>query len=391
MMTLMDIRQATGAAVRLADVSKRYPDVVAVDNVSLEIHRGEFMTLLGPSGSGKTTMLNMIAGFILPTAGRILVDDVEITTVPPHKRNIGMVFQNYALFPHMTAFDNIAFSLRQRKIPKKEIERRVEQALELVQLQGLGKRFSRELSGGQQQRVALARALVFSPRVLLMDEPMGALDKKLREHLQLEVKRIHEELGITFIHVTHDQEESLVMSDRITIVHNGRIQQVGTTEEAYEHPATLFVAEFIGDSNVFRGTIDRKGNRVVVHGEGLALGAPANGSTPAGANAALVIRPERLRLESLSEPQRPSDWNACEGTVTQVVYLGRTRRFEVELLGGKRVVISLEASAFSAGDQVRVAWKVDDGILLSDRAVNLPLADELALEQASAGSPAETL
>jgi putative spermidine/putrescine transport system ATP-binding protein len=373
---------STGASVQLIDVTKRFADVVAVDDVSLEIRRGEFMTLLGPSGSGKTTILNMIAGFILPTAGNVMVGDADMTRVPPYKRNVGMVFQNYALFPHMRVFENIAFPLQQRKVPKRDIETRVHEALEIVQLRGLGKRYPRELSGGQQQRVALARAIVFNPRVLLMDEPLGALDKKLREHLQLEMKGIHLELGITFIHVTHDQEESLVMSDRITVIHDGNIQQVGTTEDIYERPATLFVAEFIGDSNVFRGQTERDGDRVALRSDELALALPSDDGARPGVTAALVIRPERLRLESPDDQPRPSDWTAFEGIVAQVVYLGNARRFEVELPGGKRMIVRGDPgeNPFTAGDRVRVTWRVEDGILLEAEAVNVAETEEAGLE-----------
>lgn len=243
----------TGAAVRLHGLTKRYAGRAAVDEVSLDIEVGEFMTFLGPSGSGKTTTLNMIAGFTRATEGSITVDDTNVADLPPHRRDLGMVFQHYALFPHMSVAKNVAFPLEQRKVSKPEIARRVTEALRMVQLDSMADRLPSGLSGGQQQRVALARAVVFNPRVLLMDEPLGALDKKLREQLQTEISRMHRELGITFVFVTHDQEEALALSDRIAVFNDGRIEQVGTPEELYERPATLFVAQFLGESNVFPG------------------------------------------------------------------------------------------------------------------------------------------
>ena len=258
----MPPEQSGGAALSIINATKNYGGAVAVDDVSLDVAAGEFLTMLGSSGSGKTTTLNAIAGFVKLTSGSILLDGQEIERLPSYKRNIGVVFQHYALFPHMTVRKNIAFPLEQRKLPKGEAERLIDEALAMVRLEGYADRFPRQLSGGQQQRVALARALVFKPRLLLMDEPLGALDKKLREWLQLEIKRIHRELGVTFIYVTHDQEEALVLSDRIAVMSNGRIEQVGTAVDLYERPATQFVAEFIGESNVFRGTVSGAGSLV---------------------------------------------------------------------------------------------------------------------------------
>ena len=229
---------------------KRYGEAVALDGISLVVEPGEFVSLLGPSGSGKTTTLNLIAGFAKPTAGDILMDGRPIAELPPHRRDIGVVFQHYALFPQLTASENVAFPLRRRRVPKPEIRERVTSALEMVELEGLEDRHPRELSGGQQQRVALARAIVFNPRVLLMDEPLGALDRKLRDSLQRQIKRLHQELGITFVYVTHDQDEAMSLSERVAVFNNGRIEQIGTPVELYEQPNSRFVAEFLGESNV---------------------------------------------------------------------------------------------------------------------------------------------
>jgi putative spermidine/putrescine transport system ATP-binding protein len=362
----MSTETVPGAALALRDVVKRYGDQAAVDRVSLDIRPGEFVTFLGPSGSGKTTTLNMIAGFTPLTEGEIRMDDREIGTLPPHKRDIGMVFQHYALFPHMTAAQNVGFPLKQRKIRGSDLDERVRRALEMVRLEDYGDRYPRQLSGGQQQRVALARAVVFQPRVLLMDEPLGALDKKLREWLQLEIKRIHSELGITFIYVTHDQEEALVLSDRIAVFRDGRIEQLGSAEELYERPRTLFVAEFIGESNVFRGRLARSGDEVEVAGDGYRLQARAAVDLPDGAPAAVVVRPERLRVA-----EDGADGNVLDATVRQVIYLGSSRRLELEFRDGARGHLrepSNVARSFGEGDAIRVAWAPGDGVVVPDDA-----------------------
>src|SRR5580704_11500690 len=239
-----------GGEVQLRGLVKEFDDAVAVSGIDLAIRAGEFFSLLGPSGCGKTTTLRMIAGFERPTAGEIVLDGVDVAQVPPHRRNVHTVFQNYALFPHMDVFDNIAFGLRRRRVAKAELDRRVQQVIGLVELEGLGKRRPNQLSGGQQQRVALARALVLSPAVLLLDEPLGALDARIRKQLRVELKAVQEEVGITFVFVTHDQEEALSMSDRLAVMNGGRIEQVGTPSEVYENPATVFVADFLGVSNL---------------------------------------------------------------------------------------------------------------------------------------------
>src|SRR5271154_1265094 len=282
-----------GATVSLWSVEKDYGTVGAVRGVSLEIGSGEFLTLLGPSGSGKTTTLMMIAGFEDPTAGDIAIDGKSMVGLPPYRRNIGMVFQNYALFPHLTVAENIGFPLKQRGVAKAERARLVGEALELVHLPGYGERYPRQLSGGQQQRVAFARAIVFKPRLLLMDEPLGALDKQLRENLQLEMRRLHADLGITFIHVTHDQEEALTMSDRIAVMNEGLIAQVGSPEEIYDRPCDRFVASFIGESNFLPGVVrGGEGGMVVAECGGATMRAATPKRLSPGQTVTLATRPE---------------------------------------------------------------------------------------------------
>ena len=354
-----------GAAIQLLDLEKRYGDVTALAGVSLDMPAGEFVTLLGPSGSGKTTTLNAIAGFLQPDSGHILVDGSPIEAVPPHKRNIGMVFQNYALFPHMTVQSNVAFPLKRRKMPKQELQRRVAESLELVGLDRMQQRYPRELSGGQQQRVALARALVFRPRVLLMDEPLGALDRRLRGSLQLEFKRIHRELGITFVYVTHDQDEALVMSDRIAVFNSGTIDQVGTAEELYERPTTLFVAEFLGDSNVLPGIVAAAGRRLC--GQGYELALPVNSVLAPGSRAVMTVRPERVSV--MPDASSATVWaNSLAGRVRQVIYMGGIRRLEVDVAGFTMIAQEQagSGSTVTAGDSVLVVWDADRSVVLPD-------------------------
>lgn len=300
-----------GAEIQLNGLTKHYPTSVALEDVTLTVNPGEFMTFLGPSGSGKTTTLNLIAGFTDITAGNVYIDKKLVDNVPVHKRELGIVFQHYALFPHMTVFDNVAFPLAQRKVAKKETAERVKQSLKTAGLDGFEKRFPSELSGGQQQRVALARALVFDPRVLLLDEPLGALDKNLRETLQLELRRVHREVGRTFIFVTHDQEEALTLSDRITVFNHGRVEQVGTSQDLYERPETRFVAEFIGESTTIENT---------------------------RAKTVSIVRPERAVLvqnESEVGAGRPS----IPVTVRQSIYLGSGWKYEIVLPNGEAGVV----------------------------------------------------
>jgi spermidine/putrescine transport system ATP-binding protein len=345
------------AEIRLTDLEKRFGTVRAVDGVSLDIQPGEFFSLLGPSGCGKTTTLRMIGGFELPTAGRILLRDRDITMDPPDKRPVNMVFQHYALFPHLDVGDNIAFGLRRRKVEKGEIARRVGEALALVHLEGYERRKPSQLSGGQQQRVALARALVNRPTVLLLDEPLGALDLKLRRQLQIELKRIQSEVGITFVYVTHDQEEALTMSDRIAVMHDGRVEQVGRPEELYERPATRFVADFIGTTNLLCGTVEPDGwirldtgERVRAAHDGLSVGTAVE----------ISVRPEAIELVPATAP------GALPGRVEQAAYLGATISYQVRTAGG----LVLSVLAPKTGDrlpvdsEVAVSWPTSEALIL---------------------------
>jgi putative spermidine/putrescine transport system ATP-binding protein len=355
----------SGATLELRAVSKRYGDQTADDGVSLTVGAGEFLTLLGPSGSGKTTTLNAIAGFVGLTEGEVLLDGQDLSNLPPHRRGIGMVFQQYALFPHLSVADNIAFPLRQRNVSRADIRDRVDEVLRLVDLEGYGARRPRELSGGQQQRVAVARAIVFRPRLLLMDEPLGALDKNLRESLQLEIRRLHRELGITFVYVTHDQDEAVVLSDRIAVFNHGRIEQLGTPEELYERPATVFVARFLGESNTFTGRVAVEGTEIVLATDDGSLRLSGDVAA-AGSPASLVVRPERMGVRAAAEPGELGE-NALSGVVTQVVYLGASRRIEVNC-GQREVVVrqqTLTQPAPSEGERVVVSWRPEDAVLIS--------------------------
>jgi spermidine/putrescine ABC transporter ATP-binding subunit len=355
-----------GARLQLIELTKIYGDVVAADRVTLDIAPGEFITLLGPSGSGKTTTLMMVAGFVIPTSGQILVNGEDIAFRPPHKRNIGMVFQNYALFPHMTIAENIAFPLKMRKWPRDRIEQAVREALQLVRLPGFEQRYPRQLSGGQQQRVALARALVFRPPVLLMDEPLGALDKKLREEMQLEIKHIQESLNITTIYVTHDQEEALTMSDRIAVMRDGRIEQIGTPRELYEQPASEFVASFIGESNFLMGRLERQdGHAYLVTEDGWRVAIPDAEDLPAGEQVTVALRPERIVLG-----ERRGE-NHAEATIEEIIYMGEATKFRVRLLGDRLLTVKqptrLETMRWQRGERVLLSWQAEDAVLLQGR------------------------
>jgi spermidine/putrescine transport system ATP-binding protein len=314
--------------VVLDGISKRYADVLAVDDVSLTIRQGEFFSLLGPSGCGKTTTLRMIAGFERPDAGRIAIGDADVTETPPHKRRANTVFQSYALFPHLTVAENVGFGLRFGKLSSSEKRSRVDETLELVRLSGFAERKPHQLSGGQQQRVALARALILSPDVLLLDEPLGALDAKLRRELQVELKSIQREVGITFIFVTHDQEEALTMSDRLAVMLNGRVEQLGTPREVYERPATTFVADFIGVSNLMRAWADGSGG-VELEDLRLSVAEPTSGEGVVR----LSIRPERVRIEGTGQVGE----NRVSARIERFVYLGSTTQVFVTLSSGDRV------------------------------------------------------
>jgi spermidine/putrescine transport system ATP-binding protein len=329
--------------VELRGLTKRFEDAVAVDGIDAAIEPGEFFSLLGPSGCGKTTTLRMIAGFEQPTAGEIVLDGVDVASVPPHERNVHTVFQSYALFPHLDVSGNVAFGLRRRRVAKDEIKRRVAEALELVELAGLEHRRPRQLSGGQQQRVALARALVLRPAVLLLDEPLGALDAKIRKQLRLELKTLQEEVGITFVFVTHDQEEALSMSDRIAVMNEGRIEQIGTPEAVYEQPATVFVADFLGVSNLMDAVAEGDGG-VRIGDFRLRAGC---GDLASRGPVKVVARPERLALL----PHGASQDNCVPGMVERTVYVGANLQVITRLATGATV----QASIANTGDSTTYA------------------------------------
>ena len=353
-----------GARVTVREISKSYGDVRAVDSVSIDVRQGEFISLLGPSGSGKTTLLMMIAGFETPNAGVIRVGDRDVTHLAPNRRDIGMVFQRYALFPHMTVEQNIGFPLRMRKITKLEISQRVADVLSLVQLGGLEARMPSQLSGGQQQRVAVGRALVFEPPVLLMDEPLGALDKKLREQMQLEIKRLQKKLGVTVIYVTHDQEEALTMSDRIAVMRDGRLEQIGSPTELYDEPATPFVADFIGKTNFLEGEYLSASRDSLIVGIGksgrINVPKPAgNESRNPGARVRLAIRPEQIRIFS----RGAGGDEALAGVVEAAIFVGAFRTFLLRLQSGDLIQVQTPAADDSAhvreGDAVDLVVKND--------------------------------
>jgi putative spermidine/putrescine transport system ATP-binding protein len=325
-------------AVQLIDLHKRYGDFAAVDGVSLEVRKGEFLTFLGSSGSGKTTTLNMIAGFDEPTSGQILLNGSAVTGLPPQKRNIGMVFQRYTLFPHMSVADNVAFPLSVRRLDKDEVKRRVLDALRLVQLERFAERRPSQLSGGQQQRVALARALVYEPQLLLMDEPLGALDKKLREEIQLEIRKLHHRLGVTILYVTHDQEEALRMSDRIAVFEHGRIVQVGSGEDLYHRPATAFVAGFIGNSNFLRGSVAerRNGGAMVRLADDCVVQVAPDAVGAIGSEVRIMVRPEEIDLLS---DRRAGMGAVVPVTVRERIFLGDAVTYEVTTRDGQNVLV----------------------------------------------------
>ncbi|HEV7810773.1 MAG TPA: ABC transporter ATP-binding protein [Candidatus Limnocylindrales bacterium] len=355
--------------IRLTDLSKHFRDVRAVDRVSLDIRPGEFFSMLGPSGCGKTTTLRMIGGFELPTAGRIELRGRDVTTDPPDKRPVNMVFQNYALFPHLDVAGNVAFGLRRKGVDKAQIARRVGEALELVHLGGYDKRKPNQLSGGQQQRVALARALVNRPNVLLLDEPLGALDLKLRKALQIELKRVQTEVGITFVYVTHDQEEALTMSDRIAVMHRGRVEQLGTPEELYERPRTRFVADFIGTSNLLAGiveSVDGSTARVrLSSGDGCLIAA---GGLASGRSIELSVRPESVRLAATNGTGSSGAGGTLLGAVEQVAYLGGNVQYLVRTAGGLTITALAPKSGerIPVGGAVDVSWSPGDALVLAE-------------------------
>ena len=351
--------------LQLTGVRKRYDATIAVDDLDLGLRTGEFLTLLGPSGSGKTTTLMMVAGLQQPDAGSILLNGVSVANLPPYRRDIGMVFQNYALFPHMTVRRNIAFPLEMRGTPSCEITRLVDDALELVKLPGYGDRLPKQLSGGQQQRVALARAMVYRPALLLMDEPLGALDRKLREQLQLEIKRVHRERNISVLYVTHDQEEALTMSDRIAVFNKGRIEQIGTPEELYDRPTTRFVASFIGDTNLIDGHVLGVADGICeIETSAGSVMAAARMPVEVGAAVMVAVRPERVVLAPLS-----AAGSGLEGVIVEQVFLGTGKKYVVRLADGTEVVIlrSISDPPFEqTASKIRISWAPDKAAVFRD-------------------------
>jgi len=354
--------------VFIRQVSKHFGKVRAVDEVTFRIKGGEFLTLLGPSGSGKTTLLNMIAGFFKPTSGEILIGERDITSLPPEKRDVGLTFQNYALFPHMTVFENIAFPLRMRKFSRDDIAGRVKNVLELVRLEGFETRYPKQLSGGQQQRISLARSIVFNPSILLMDEPLGALDKKLRKHMQIELKQLHRKLGMTVVYVTHDQEEALTMSDRIAVVNEGKIAQIGTPDEIYQRPASSFVADFIGESNFIVAEVaEIKEDSASVECRGSRITVPRAGWLEKRQTVRVLLRPERIDIYSDAPQDRR---NVFKGIVQDDLYIGNLSRYLIEVPMWN-IVINVELRnaqdtvRFRTGQNVFISWRVVDTILVS--------------------------
>jgi putative spermidine/putrescine transport system ATP-binding protein len=359
-------RGSAGSSLRLSDLSKHYSGsrVAAVNSISLEVTAGEFVSLLGASGSGKTTTLMMIAGFTAPDCGQVWLGDQPIHHLPPEKRGVGVVFQNYALFPHMTAFGNVAFPLKMRRLAGREVRQRAEAALDRVGLSGLEHRFPSQLSGGQQQRVALARAIVFEPSLLLMDEPLGALDRGLREQMKGEIRRLHHELGITILYVTHDQEEALTLSDRVALMHGGQIIQIGSSADLYERPADAFVARFIGEGTLVEGIVeDNMDGKIVLRPHN---GPPlrGTGSVTKGVTAVLLLRPEKLSVTS-ADPAH----GGLPAQVEDLVYVGDVTRIVLRLAGAVVLTAKLpnrrDLFRPQLGDQVRVSWSPEEAPILA--------------------------
>ncbi|PQO22141.1 polyamine ABC transporter ATP-binding protein [Rhodobacteraceae bacterium WD3A24] len=352
--------------VEFQGISKQFGETLAVEDLDISIAQGEFFSLLGPSGCGKSTTLRMLAGFVTPTTGQIHVHGRDITRLPPEARDIGIVFQNYAIFPHMTVYDNIAFGLVERNMTKRDIRRKVEAALEQVGMSGYERRFERELSGGQKQRVALARVLVIEPEILLLDEPLSALDKKMREEMKFWIKEIQRSVGITTIYVTHDQSEALTMSDRIAVMEGGRVLQVGTPVEIYEYPASRFVAEFIGESNLLSGRVQEVTDgrcEIDLGPAAVPAQAPSGAPLSEGSEVALLIRPEMIRLHKVSEDEAPM----LEGRIAEEVYQGSLRRYQVETAGQKltvEVANRPDLPLRSAGEAVALYWNTESGVVV---------------------------
>ena len=355
--------------VKFAKVDKSYDGkVLVVKDLNLDIEEGEFVTMLGPSGSGKTTCLMMLAGFETPTNGEIYLEGNPISNIPPHKRGIGMVFQNYALFPHMTVYENLAFPLRVRKIPKDEIDKKVDKALSMVSLAGYESRMPGQLSGGQQQRFAVARALVFDPSVVLMDEPLGALDKNLRESMQYEIKHIHESIGVTVVYVTHDQSEALTMSNRIAVFNDGKVQQLSSPDKLYEEPVNSFVAEFIGENNTFQGEVEDISNdrcKIKLDSGGEILANPIRVKSK-GEKSIVSLRPER----AIIDPEEKMD-NKFKGKIEEVIYHGDHTRLRLDLLGNKEFILKVPNSSarmdIKLGNEIKIGWNSFDARALDPK------------------------
>jgi len=374
--------------IRIEHITKHFADFVAVHEANFDIAEGEFFSMLGPSGCGKTTTLRMIAGFEQPTAGRILLEGNDVSRTPPYKRDVNTVFQNYALFPHMDVFDNVAYGLRNRKVPGPEIERRVADILEIVRLADFAKRKPNQLSGGQQQRIALARALVNMPKALLLDEPLGALDLKLRQAMQLELKRIQRDVGITFIFVTHDQEEALTMSDRIAVMTQGRVDQIGSPTEIYSSPATTFVAGFIGTANLLPvKVVSQSGQQVTVDSRlGTQFQVPSGGrSYSPGSDATIMIRPERL-VPSGAPLHGGAPAGTMECTITSLVFQGPVVRCQVKTGTGADLVANLgpedDPASLSVGSSITMTWAYDGAYLVPEAIA----ADEAGVTEPEASS-----
>ena len=355
------------SSVTFEKVVKRYGDFTALQSLDLKIDEGEFLTLLGPSGCGKTTTLRLIAGFIAPSEGQIFLGDAEITHLAPQDRNVGMVFQDYALFPHMTVAENIAFGLTERRVDKQTVDARVKELLELIELPGIAERYPAQISGGQRQRIAVARAVAYAPRVLLMDEPLGALDLKLRETMQVELRRIQQELGITAVYVTHDQSEAMNMSDRIAVMNHGILEQVGTAEEIYDYPRTKFVAGFVGQINLLDCTIlESDGEDALLETCGTNFHTRGPGPFKVGELVTVAIRPERLTI--LSADARTNGLNRIEGSVEAVSYAGNLVRTTIRTPDGTRLIGECrpDEASKSVGDSVVAAWNDSNSLLLRE-------------------------
>lgn len=360
--------------VSLRGVSKQYGNVKALEAVDLAVVQGELLSLLGPSGCGKSTLLRIIAGLLAPTDGEVVFDDKVMNSVPPHRRNVGLVFQNYSLFPHMTVFQNVAFGLRMRLIDHRTINAEVNRILEMVQLENQGDRYPSQLSGGQQQRVGLARALVIKPAVLLLDEPFGALDKKLRESMQLELRQLQQALKVTSIFVTHDQEEALTISDRVAVLNNGHLEQVDTPRVSYEAPSTRFVLHFVGASNAFQGkvtSIDKTGLTVKTPNGELIRSLSIPTGIKAGEDVLVACRPEKASLVPATDS--PTRENSCRGVVEQIVYLGSVTHYYIRGRGGEEIVVyglnspdSGGQVSFTSGATVNVCWNAKDTLVFSN-------------------------